>query len=127
MKKGTGPAKLRTRGTQIRDRGFGSIRSSVFSAKTKPHDATLPVFIEKDEDGFYVVECPLFEGCYSQGETLDEALRNIREVIHLILEDKKNRDILKAYHPRELSLHTITVSRDPIVDSFRQGDCQGAG
>lgn len=27
-----------------------------------------PVFVEKDEDGFYVVECPLFSGCYSQGK-----------------------------------------------------------
>ena len=44
-----------------------------------------PLFVEKDEDNFYVVECPLFEGCYSQGKTLDEALKNIREVIQLIL------------------------------------------
>jgi predicted RNase H-like HicB family nuclease len=78
-------------------------------AKSKPHDARVPVFVEKDEDGFYVVECPLFEGCYSQGKTLDEALRNIREVIHLITEEKTNRDILNAYHPKELSLHTITL------------------
>ena len=56
-----------------------------------------------------MVECPLFEGCYSQGKTVDEALRNIREVIHLIVEEKKNRDILQTYHPRELSLHTITL------------------
>jgi len=104
------PAKLRPRGTGNRDRRFGFIRSSVVPTRTKPRDARVPVFIEKDEDGFYVVECPLFEGCYSQGQTVDEALRNIREVIHLILEEKKNRDILKAYHPRELSLHTITVT-----------------
>ena len=56
-----------------------------------------------------MAECPLFEWCYSQGETVDEALRNIREVIHLIIEEKKNRDILKAYHPKEFSLHTITL------------------
>ena len=28
----------------------------------------LPVIVEKGEDGFYVVECPILEGCYSQGE-----------------------------------------------------------
>ena len=78
-------------------------------AKTRNRDIQVPVFIEKDEDGFYVVECPLFQGCYSQGKTLDEALQNIREVIHLVIEEKKNRDILKTYHPRELSLHTITL------------------
>jgi len=78
-------------------------------AKSKHPDTQVPVFIEKDEDGFYVVECPLFEGCYSQGKTIDEALRNIREVIHLIVEEKKNRDILQTYHPKELSLHTVTL------------------
>lgn len=69
----------------------------------------LPLLVEKDEDGFYVVECPLFEGCYSQGETLDEALVNIREVIELIAEEKENQDILKSYHPQEFSFHTITL------------------
>ena len=70
---------------------------------------TLPLFVEKDEDGFYVVECPLFNGCYSQGKTLDEALSNIREVVELCLEEKENTEILKWYHPLEISLHTISV------------------
>ena len=69
----------------------------------------LPLFVEKDEDGFYLVECPLFDGCYSQGKTLDEALKNIREVIYLIIEEKNNQKILKSYRPRELSLHTIRL------------------
>ena len=69
----------------------------------------LPLFVEKDEDDFYVVECPLFEGCYSQGKTLDEALSNIREVVKLILEEKENRAIIRDYRPKELSLHTITL------------------
>ena len=71
--------------------------------------AQLPLFIAKDEDGFYVVECPIFEGCYSQGKTLDHALKNIREVIELVLEEKENRKILHSYKPREISLHTITL------------------
>lgn len=57
--------------------------------KYKYHNSQLPIFIEKDEDDFYIVECPIFEGCYSQGKTLDEALKNIREAIHLIIEEKK--------------------------------------
>lgn len=77
--------------------------------KSKSRGSQLPLFVEKDEDGFYVVECPIFEGCYSQGETLDEALKNIREVVRLVIEEKKNREILKSYHPQELSLHTITL------------------
>lgn len=69
----------------------------------------LPVFVEKDEDGFYVVECPVLAGCYTQGRTLDEALRNIREVIQLLLEEKEAQLKLKAYRPKEISLHTITL------------------
>lgn len=82
---------------------------TVAPAKPNRRDKQVPVFIEKDEDGFYVVECPMFEGCYSQGKTVDEALQNIREVIQLVLEEKKNQDILETYHPKELSLHTITL------------------
>ena len=78
--------------------------------KVSKHTRTqLPLFVEKDEDGFYVVECPLFEGCYTQGKTLDQALKNIREVIELILEEKESRKILHSYRPREISLHTITL------------------
>jgi len=69
----------------------------------------LPLVIEKDSDGFYVAECPVFEGCYSQGATIDEAVKNIREVISLILEEKDEQKILKDYSPQEISLHTISV------------------
>ena len=82
--------------------------SETYSTKYK-NSTQLPLFIEKDEDGFYVVECPIFEGCYSQGKTLDEALKNIREVIELITEEKANKELLRNYHPKEMSLHTITL------------------
>lgn len=75
----------------------------------KYRNLQLPLFVEKDEDGFYVVECPIFEGCYTQGKTLDEALKNIREVVRMILEEKKNQSLLNYYRPKELSLHTITL------------------
>lgn len=70
----------------------------------------LPIVIEKDEDGFYVVECPLFKGCYSQGKTMDEALKNIKEVIAICLEEKENKDIFKSYHPKEISFLTLSYA-----------------
>lgn len=76
---------------------------------TKVHDRHLPIFVEKDEDGFYIVECPILRGCFTQGKTLDEAMRNIREVIALILEEPEARVLVRDYRPREVSLHTITV------------------
>ena len=81
--------------------------TKTFLAKIR--NSCFPVFVEKDEDGFYVVECPIFRGCYTQGKTLDEALKNIKEVIELCLEEKENQVILESYHPKEVSLHTITL------------------
>jgi len=68
-----------------------------------------PLLVEKDEDDFYVVECPTFSGCYSQGKTLDEALENIKEVIHLCLEEDINQQLVGDYEPQELSFHTVQV------------------
>jgi len=45
------------------------------------------VFLEKDLGGGYVVTCPSFQGCYSQGETVEDALDNIKEAIELCIED----------------------------------------
>ena len=45
------------------------------------------VVLEPDPAGGYVVSCPSLPGCYSQGETIEEALENIKEAILLTLED----------------------------------------
>lgn len=45
------------------------------------------VVVERDEDGYYVGEVPQLRGCYAQGKTLDELMKNIQEVIQLALED----------------------------------------
>lgn len=68
-----------------------------------------PVIVERDEDGVYVVECPLFKGCYTQGKSLDEALAGIREVIGICLEEKENKEILKSYKPSEVGLYTVAI------------------
>jgi predicted RNase H-like HicB family nuclease len=41
----------------------------------------LQVNIEKDETGYFVAEVPALPGCLSQGKTLAEAKRNIKEAI----------------------------------------------
>jgi predicted RNase H-like HicB family nuclease len=62
----------------------------------------LPIIIELDENGFYIVRCPLFKGCHSYGETVDEALENIRKVIDLCLDETKVEDLNKFVGFREL-------------------------
>ncbi|MCX9013391.1 MAG: type II toxin-antitoxin system HicB family antitoxin [Candidatus Methanoperedens sp.] len=47
---------------------------------------TLPVVIEKDEYGYFAM-CPALQGCYSQGDTYEEALENIKDAIWLQIED----------------------------------------
>jgi len=37
--------------------------------------------IEKGEDFGYVAHCPALPGCHSQGNTIEEALDNIRDAI----------------------------------------------
>lgn len=39
------------------------------------------VLIHEAEEGGYWAEVPALPGCFSQGETLDEMLANIREAI----------------------------------------------
>ena len=50
-----------------------------------------PVILQSDETGGFIVDCPILEGCYSQGDTVDEALANIREAIELCIEDLEER------------------------------------
>lgn len=45
------------------------------------------VVIEKDSDGYYAF-CPELQGCYSQGDTHEEALENIKDAIRLHVEDR---------------------------------------
>ena len=89
-----------------------SLASNAILAATMKNTTVynLPVIIEKDEDGFYVAECPLFTGCYTQGKTLDEVLGNIKEVIDLVLEEKENQELLRSYQPEGFGIHTVPVT-----------------
>jgi predicted RNase H-like HicB family nuclease len=48
-----------------------------------------PILIEQDEDNVFIVSCPVFKGCHSYGKTIDEAMKNIEEVIEMCLEEEK--------------------------------------
>ena len=47
------------------------------------------VILEREADGGYHAFCPALKGCHSQGDTLDEAVANIREAIEAYLESLK--------------------------------------
>ncbi|HWB32336.1 MAG TPA: type II toxin-antitoxin system HicB family antitoxin [Acidobacteriaceae bacterium] len=49
------------------------------------------VTMTRDEDGWFVVECPALPGCISQGRDEEQAMANIKEAITAWLwaEDQK--------------------------------------
>ena len=47
---------------------------------------TFHVLIREERDGGYSVSVPALPGCHSQGETMTEALSNVREAAELWLE-----------------------------------------
>lgn len=50
------------------------------------------IFIEQDEDGIFVAECPSLSGCISQGKNRKEILENIQDAIKGYLESLKKHD-----------------------------------
>ncbi len=63
-----------------------------------------PIMIEIDEDGYFIVSCPTFKGCHSYGETIDEALENIKEVIEMCLEEQELEPVNKFVGFREMEI-----------------------
>ena len=51
------------------------------------------VILEPEADSSYSVVCPAIPGCASQGNSLEEALANIREAILLCLEVRKDQSL----------------------------------
>ena len=55
------------------------------------------VVILEDETGGFVAFVPALPGCHTQGDSLDEVLRNVREAIELYLEtlsDEEKEELL---------------------------------
>jgi predicted RNase H-like HicB family nuclease len=69
---------------------------------------TLPIVIEGDADGYFV-SCPALQGCYSQGDTYEEAVENIKDAIRLHLQDRIASDEEIPEHV-SVSLSTVEVA-----------------
>ena len=54
----------------------------------------IKVILEAQEEGGFTVYVPSLPGCISQGNTREEALRNIKEAIELYLEADENEIIV---------------------------------
>lgn len=69
---------------------------------------TLPIIVEGDRDGYFVT-CPALQGCYSQGDTYEQAVTNIKDAIRLHIEDRmaEGEDIAQ---PDSVSLSTVEIA-----------------
>lgn len=65
-------------------------------------DLQFKVLIEQDEDGYFVASIPELPGCHTQGKTLEEVRKRIREAIRLYLEVHKELKEEKAKAPASL-------------------------
>ena len=69
---------------------------------------TLPIVVEADQDGYFV-SCPALQGCYSQGDTYEEAVSNIKDAIRLHIEDRL-ADGEEIPEPVSVSLSTVEIA-----------------
>ena len=70
------------------------------------------VIFTPQEEGGFTAEVPDLPGCISEGDTLDEAEKNIREAIELYLETLEERGIpLPSREPVKILKMNITVFR----------------
>lgn len=66
------------------------------------------IIIERDKDGYFAF-CPKLQGCYSQGDTYEEAMENIKDAIKLHVEDLiKSKESLPKFD--SISFSTIEVA-----------------
>jgi predicted RNase H-like HicB family nuclease len=71
----------------------------------------LQVIIEQDEDGVYVAECPALQGCYAQGDTFEEAIENIKDVITMCIEElKESKKKISLKYPEVIGIKSLEVA-----------------
>jgi predicted RNase H-like HicB family nuclease len=66
------------------------------------------IVIEKDDNGYYVY-CPELEGCHTQGDTIEEAMDNIKEAIELYLETLSEEE-RSLYLSKEILTTSLEVT-----------------
>lgn len=80
------------------------------SKSVKNQNLVFSIIIEKDKNGYFA-ECRELQGCYTQGKTYEEVIKNIGEVIELHVEDRIDRgDFVAPYSEREnISFTTFSL------------------
>ena len=81
------------------------------------------VVVEPQEEGGYTVYVPILPGCVSQGETVEEAMANIKEAIKVYLESLKERGIaLPQVEEREFVPKHRVIKTGTLREILREAD-----
>ncbi|MBI4331789.1 MAG: type II toxin-antitoxin system HicB family antitoxin [Chloroflexi bacterium] len=71
------------------------------------------IILVPEEDGGYSVEAPAQPGCYTQGDTREEAITMAKEAIELYLESCQAHD---EPIPEESGVESLTVEvKEPVA------------
>ncbi len=67
------------------------------------------VVVEKDKDGYFAF-CPELQGCYTQGDSYEEVMENIKDAIRLHVEDRiENGEDIQQSESVSLTLMEVAV------------------
>lgn len=72
------------------------------------------VYIEQDEDGLFVGSVPSVPSCYAQGETQEEMLKSLQEVLTLCL-----RNIPQEEQNHFVGIQVITLANNAKARSHQ--------
>lgn len=68
------------------------------------------IIIEQDENGVFVASVPALQGCYSEGDTYEEAITNVTDVLQLHLQARKTNDaILDDGNTEFIGIKSISI------------------
>jgi len=65
------------------------------------------VIIRKAPDGFYIASCPIIPEAHAQGKSYEECLKNIKEVLELCIEYRKERH---EEIPDEVGMNRVSLA-----------------
>ena len=73
--------------------------------------AKLSVICRKQSNDSYFAMCPELKGCYTQGDTYEEALKNLEELAIITIKEEQDEEMKK-----EIFSDGINIYSDMIVE-----------
>jgi len=62
----------------------------------------LKIILDEQEEGGYTVNVPALPGCISEGDTAEEAIKNIKEAIELYFKNISDNSLFLIPHYKNL-------------------------